>query len=142
VSSSRWSNGKKKGVGNRKNGNKYLAWAFVEASHYAARFNPNFAIGRGIRRRMRDNFFLKKFARSPRYALTFFVDIVSASSVSMLTPIAKCGFNERIRRFYQRKKAKTNGAVAVKSVAHKLARACYHVIKDQGEAYKTAMASP
>lgn len=77
VSSSRWSNGKKKGVGNRKNGNKYLAWAFVEAAHYAARFN------------------------------------------------------ERIRRFYQRKKAKTNGAIAVKSVAHKLARACYHVIKDQ-----------
>lgn len=79
VSSSRWSNGKKIGVGNRKNGNKYLAWAFVEASHYAARFN------------------------------------------------------ERIRRFYQRKKAKTNGAVAVKSVAHKLARACYHVIRDQVE---------
>lgn len=77
VSSSRWSNGKRKGSGNRKNGNKYLAWAFVEAAHYAARFN------------------------------------------------------ERIRRFYQRKKAKTCGVVAVKAVAHKLARACYHVIKDQ-----------
>jgi transposase len=77
VSSSRWSNGKKKGEGNRKNGNKYLAWAFVEAAHYAVRFN------------------------------------------------------ERIRRFYQRKKAKTNGIVAIKAVAHKLARACYHVLKDQ-----------
>ena len=77
VGSSRWSNGKKKGEGNRKNGNKYLAWAFVEAAHFAVRYN------------------------------------------------------ERIKRFYQRKKAKTNTIVAVKSVAHKLARACYHVLKDQ-----------
>ncbi|MFC1679223.1 IS110 family transposase [Elusimicrobiota bacterium] len=77
VGSSRWSNGKKKGEGNRKNGNKYLAWAFVEAAHFAIRYN------------------------------------------------------ERIRRYYQRKRAKTNGAVATKAVAHKLARACYHVLKDQ-----------
>ena len=77
VGSSRWSNGKKKGEGNRKNGNKYLSWAFVEAAHFAVRHN------------------------------------------------------ERIRRFYQRKKTKTNGIVAVKATAHKLARACYHVLKDQ-----------
>ena len=77
VSSSRWSNDKKKGEGNRKNGNKYLAWAFVEAAHFAVRYN------------------------------------------------------ERVRRFYQRKKAKKNGVVAVKAVAHKLARACYHVLKNQ-----------
>lgn len=77
VGSSRWSNGKKKGEGNRKNGNKYLAWAFVEAAHFAVRYN------------------------------------------------------ERIRRFHQRKKAKTNAIVAGKAVAHKLARACYHVLKDQ-----------
>jgi transposase len=77
VESSRWSNGKKKGQGNRKNGNKYLAWAFVEAAHYAVRYN------------------------------------------------------ERVRRFHQRKKAKTNGVVATKAVAHKLARACFHVLKDQ-----------
>lgn len=77
VNSRRISNGRKKGEGNRKNGNKFLGWAFVEAAHYAVRFN------------------------------------------------------ERIRRFYQRKKAKTNGIVATKAVAHKLARACYHVIKDQ-----------
>ena len=77
VSSSRWSNGKKKGEGNRKNGNKYLAWAFIEAAHYAVRYN------------------------------------------------------ERIRGFYQRKKAKTNNIVAAKAVAHKLARACYHVLKEQ-----------
>jgi len=77
VDSTRWSNGKKKGAGNRKNGNKYLAWAFVEAAHYAVRFN------------------------------------------------------ERIRSFYQRKLAKTNKFVAAKAVAHKLARACYHMLKDQ-----------
>lgn len=77
VDSSRWSNGKKKGAGNRKNGNKYLAWAFVEAAHYAVRYN------------------------------------------------------ERIRGFYQRKLAKTNKFVAAKAVAHKLARACYHMLKDQ-----------
>ncbi|WP_136082240.1 transposase [Pontiella desulfatans] len=34
------SNGKKKGKNNAKNGNRYLAWAFVEAATYAARFNP------------------------------------------------------------------------------------------------------
>lgn len=77
VGSSRWSNGKKKGEGNRKNGNKYLAWAFIEAAHYAVRYN------------------------------------------------------ERIRRFHQRKQAKTNKIVAAKAVAHKLARSCYHVLKDQ-----------
>jgi transposase len=77
VNSGRWSNDKKKGEGNRKNGNKYLGWAFVEAAHFAVRYN------------------------------------------------------ERIRRFFQRKKAKRNVAVAVKAVAHKLARACYHVLKDQ-----------
>lgn len=77
VSSTRWSNGKKKGEGNRKNGNKYLAWAFIEAAHYAARYN------------------------------------------------------ERIRNYYERKRKKTNKFVAAKAVAHKLARACYHVLKDQ-----------
>lgn len=77
VSSSRWSNGKKKGEGNRKNGNKHLSWAFVEAAVFAVRYS------------------------------------------------------ERVRRFFQRKKAKTNGIVAVRAVAHKLARACYHVLKEQ-----------
>ena len=36
-----------------------------------------------------------------------------------------------IRRFYQRKKAKTLAVVALKAVAHKLARACYYVMRDQ-----------
>jgi transposase len=37
VKSERLSNKKQKGKGNRKNGNKYLAWAYVEASHFARR---------------------------------------------------------------------------------------------------------
>jgi transposase len=77
VSSSRWSNAKKKGEGNRKNGNKYLAWAYIEAAHFAARYN------------------------------------------------------DRVRRFFQRKKAQTNGIVAIKATAHKLARACYYVMRDE-----------
>jgi transposase len=39
VGSQKVSNGKKKGKGNTKNGNKYLAWAFVEAANFAIRFN-------------------------------------------------------------------------------------------------------
>ncbi len=40
VNSKRISNEKKKGEGNRKNGNKYLSWAYVEAANYAIRFYP------------------------------------------------------------------------------------------------------
>jgi len=32
--------------------------------------------------------------------------------------------------YYQRKSAKTNGIVAIKTVAHKLARACYYILRD------------
>jgi transposase len=32
--------GKKKGQNNRKNGNQYLAWAYVEAAHFAQRYSP------------------------------------------------------------------------------------------------------
>lgn len=39
-------------------------------------------------------------------------------------------FNETIRRYYQRKQARTKRIVALKAVAHKLARACYHMIKE------------
>ena len=77
VDSKRMSNGKKKGKGNRKNGNKFLAWAFVEAANFAVRYNP------------------------------------------------------QIKRYYQRKRARTNGIVAIKTVAHKLARACYYILRDQ-----------
>jgi transposase len=77
VGSKKISNGKKKGSGNTKNGNKYLAWAFVEAANFAVRYSA------------------------------------------------------KINRFYQRKKSKTNGIVAIKAVAHKLCRAGYYIIKDQ-----------
>ncbi len=77
VGSQHLSNGKRKGQGNTKNGNKYLAWAFVEAANFAVRYNA------------------------------------------------------QIKRFYQRKHAKTNGVVAIKAVAHKLARACYYILRDQ-----------
>jgi transposase len=40
VTSERTSNSKKKGIGNRKNGNKYLSWAYSEAAHHAPRFEP------------------------------------------------------------------------------------------------------
>jgi transposase len=77
VKSEKLSNGKRKGSGNTKNGNKYLSWAFVEAANFAIRFEP------------------------------------------------------LIARFYQRKKAKTHRVVAIKAVAHKLARACYYVMRDE-----------
>jgi len=77
VGSQKLSNGKKKGSGNTKNGNKYLSWAYVEAANFAVRFNA------------------------------------------------------KIKSFYQRKKSKTNGIVAIKAVAHKLCRACYYIMKDQ-----------
>jgi transposase len=79
VGSTHVSNGKQKGKGNTKNGNKYLAWAYVEAANFAVRYNP------------------------------------------------------QIKRYYQRKRAKTKGVVAIKAVAHKLARACYHILRDGGE---------
>lgn len=40
VSSQRISNGKKKGENNRKNGNKYLSWAYTEAANFAIKFLP------------------------------------------------------------------------------------------------------
>ena len=76
VGSTRLSNGKRKGRGNTKSGNKYLAWAYLEAANFAVRYNPT------------------------------------------------------IKRYYQRKRAKTNGVLAIKTVAHKLARACYYILRD------------
>lgn len=34
------SNGRKKGEGNAKSGNRYLAWAYVEAANFAVRHSP------------------------------------------------------------------------------------------------------
>jgi transposase len=40
VKSERRSNDKNKGKGNRKNGNKYLSWAFSELANHIVRFEP------------------------------------------------------------------------------------------------------
>jgi transposase len=42
-------------------------------------------------------------------------------------------YNETVKRYYQRKLSKTNVIVARKTVAHKLARACFYVLRDQVE---------
>jgi len=76
VDSKRISNGKKKGVGNVKNGNKYLSWAFIEAAAVAMRSCP------------------------------------------------------QARRFYERKKARRLPVVAMKALAHKLARAAFYMLRD------------
>ena len=77
VDARRISNGKKKGAGNAKAGNKYLSWAFSEAAHFAVRFEP------------------------------------------------------LAQRFYERKKARTNGIIAIRAVARKLARASWMMLKHQ-----------
>ncbi len=51
VPSDKISNGKSKGKGNTKNGNRYLAMAFVEAAHYATIWNPD--IKRAYQRRLK-----------------------------------------------------------------------------------------
>jgi len=76
VKSERQSNTKKKGENNRKCGNKYLAWAFVEAAHFA------------------------------------------------------CRHDEQCRRFYDRKKQRTNPVIATKALACKLAKAAWHVMAE------------
>ena len=77
VDATRSSNGKKKGKGNAKAGNKYLSWAYSEAAHFAVRYEP------------------------------------------------------LAQRFYERKKAKTNGIIAIRAVARKLARATWMMLKHQ-----------
>jgi len=54
VPAARYSNEKKKGAGNRKNGNKYLSWAYAEAAEFARRFDPK-ARSYYDRKRMRTN---------------------------------------------------------------------------------------
>src|SRR2546430_13965336 len=50
VDSKKISNGKRKGTGNVKNGNAYLAWAYMEAAQIAMRFQPE--IGRFYQRKL------------------------------------------------------------------------------------------
>ena len=77
VDSARLSNAKKKGEANRKNGNPYLAWAFMEAAHFAIRSLP------------------------------------------------------AAKRFYDRKVRQRHKLIAVKALAHKIARACFYILRDQ-----------
>lgn len=79
VKSEKLSNGKKKGEGNRKNGNRFLGWAYVEAANFAVRH---------------------------------------------------C---EPAKRFFQRKLAQRNRALAVKATANKLAKACFYIMRDQAK---------
>jgi transposase len=75
---SKWmSNNKQKGKGNKKNGNKYLSWAFAEAAELSRRHD------------------------------------------------------EKIKAWYNRKFSRTNRMVAHASLAHKLARAAYFIMRDQ-----------
>jgi len=39
-------------------------------------------------------------------------------------------FSPIIKRYYQRKMQKTSAVIAIKTVAHKLARACYYILRD------------
>jgi transposase len=42
-------------------------------------------------------------------------------------------YSDTVKRYYQRKMAKTNLVIARKAIAHKLARACFYVLRDQVE---------
>ena len=64
------SNGKKKGQGNTKNGNKYLAWAFVEAANFAIRFNEQ-----------AKRFYQRKAAKGNRHGKFVLPRKVSASQI-------------------------------------------------------------
>jgi transposase len=64
VNSTKISNGKRKGQGNTKNGNKYLAWAFIEAANFAVRYYPLFSSSISARKRRR-----RGWSRSKRWPI-------------------------------------------------------------------------
>jgi len=59
VESKRISNGKKKGKNNKKNGNKYLSWAYIEAANFSRRYCP-----------MAKKFYQRKLAKSNKVLAT------------------------------------------------------------------------
>jgi len=66
--SSKWtSNGKSKGNGNKKNGNKYLAWAFSEAAELARRYDDD-ARSYYNRKMQRTNFMVSHSALAHKLA--------------------------------------------------------------------------
>ncbi len=77
VRAERNSNQRTKGQGLRKNGNRYLSWAYHEAAHFAVRFQP------------------------------------------------------KARGWYEKKRSRTGPLVAIRALAHKLARAAYFMMRDQ-----------
>ena len=59
-------------------------------------------------------------------------DCVIYNTIHMIPiPNFAIRYNETIKRYYQRKLAKTNRTVAIKTIAHKLARACFYVLRDK-----------
>ena len=76
VAAKRLSNSKKKGENNSKCGNKYLAWAFVEAANFARRYD------------------------------------------------------ERCRKWFDKKAARTSNVIATKALACKLAKAAWYLMAD------------
>ena len=77
VRAERHSNQRTKGQGLRKNGNRYLSWAYHEAAHFALRFQP------------------------------------------------------KARRWHEKKRSRTCPLVAIRALAHKLARAAYFMMRDR-----------
>jgi len=67
VPSSWTSNGKKKGKGNKKNGNKYLAWAFSEAAEFA-RYRDNYARSYYNKKMAKTNFMVAHSALAHKLA--------------------------------------------------------------------------
>ena len=76
VGSKKISNGKRKGSGNTKNGNKYLAWAFVEAANFAIRFNSRIK-----------SFYQKKKSKSHKI-VAFKYSAANAGSLRKLSTVA------------------------------------------------------
>lgn len=60
VKSTRTSNGKKKGENNQRNGNPYLAWAFIEAAGFASRYYPEIQSWYDRKKKQRNNIVAKK----------------------------------------------------------------------------------
>ena len=60
VKSTRTSNGKKKGENNQRNGNPYLAWAFIEAASFAPRFYPEIQSWYDRKKKQRNSIVAKK----------------------------------------------------------------------------------
>jgi len=71
VSSMRTSNEKYKGSNNRKNGNKYLSWAFVEAANFMRRYCPE-AEAFHRRKSLKENFVLATKALACKIAKACF----------------------------------------------------------------------